>query len=565
MDRLIQGLSASEGIVTGPVWVYTPIALSYTVRHDCDPGEEIDRINEARQSAHTQLLALQQKTREQLGEKEARIFEAHLLILDDPDLKTMIEGLLTVEKMCAEEAVSQSVEQYAQSLLALDSPYFRERAHDVRDVGRRMLYCLQGIDLADTVQPDSPVIILAEDLTPSDTVQFDPQTILGFCTMKGGPTSHTAILARSLNVPAIVSAPLNLAQIEEGTTAILDGGAGTLLLAPDQAQLAHAQGAMRQQAATWENYLQHANQPAVTLDGKQIEVVANIGSLADAHQAVEYGAEGVGLLRTEFMYIDRDEMPSFSDQVQQYRQIAQVMGSRPIVVRTLDIGGDKNVPYLGFADEANPFLGWRAIRMMDERAELFEEQYRALLTGFAGCDLRIMLPMVSQIEEVIAARALLEQAKEKVDELPAKLQFGIMVEVPSTALLAEAFAQHVDFFSIGTNDLTQYTLAVDRTNERVAKLASPFHPAVIRLIAMTIEGAHKQGKWVGLCGGMAGDPLAAPLLVGLGLDEFSMAPGSIPVVKHALRQLDTARCVQAAADVLVMQTTSEVLEYLRTR
>ena len=568
MSKKILGLPASNGIVSGPVWIYRPIQLSYKTKNFCDPQEELSRLDNAVGVAKKQLQGLMLKTKDQIGEEEAQILEAHKLILEDPELKNLVIDLLENKRINAEAAVDQSIEQYANSLQALDSEYFRERAQDVRDVGRRLILCLQGVKTSDAKMPENPVIILADELTPSDTVQFDPNIILGFCTIRGGPTSHTAILARSLNVPAIVSAKFKLEEVLENSLAIMNGSDGYLLLNPEKKQVTKAKKALMQQEEIWQKHLSNAHKPAITLDHQEIEVVANIGSAEDAQKAIEFGAEGVGLLRTEFLYINHEELPSFDDQVKAYRQISNIMGDRPVVIRTLDIGGDKNVPYLDFKDEQNPFLGWRAIRMIGERPDIFEVQLKALLTGFSGSDLRIMLPMVSQIEEVENAKSIfnnvVDDLKRNENFVHPKLQFGIMVEIPSTALMVESFADHVDFFSIGTNDLAQYTLAVDRTNERVANLASPFNSAVIKLIAMTIKGAHKNNRWVGLCGEMAGNPLATPLLIGLGLDEFSMAPNSIPRIKHIIRSLEKEKCQQIAHEVLRKQKTKDIMALLES-
>ncbi len=387
--------------------------------------------------------------------------------------------------------------------------------------------------------------------------------------MRGGPTSHTAILSRSLGVPAVVSAPVPVDEIENGILLILDGGTGDVTLGPTLAELDKA----KQRQAVWlqerASQLSAVMRPATTRDDHTVEVVANIGSVADARSALEQGAEGVGLFRTEFLYLDRESLPSEAEQTGTYRETFKIMGWRPVVVRTLDIGGDKAVNYLGVTAEPNPFLGWRAIRMIRERPDVLENQMRALLVagGQTNADLRIMLPMVSSIAEVERAREILDTACEQLraegKPVAEKVQFGIMVEVPSAAILAEHFAQKVDFFSIGTNDLTQYTLAVDRTNERVAALASPYHPAVLRLIDVTIKAAHAHGKWVGLCGELAGDVMAVPILLGLGLDEFSMASSSIPGVKAAIRRWTLTECQKVAAHALSLPTAIEVIDFLK--
>jgi phosphoenolpyruvate-protein phosphotransferase len=562
----VRGLPASPGIAIGEGWVYRPLAYKVERRQSCDPQVEGARLEEALAQARTRLVELHARTLAGIGGQEAAIFEAHQLFLDDPEFKAAIQKMLEEMRINAEAAVEEAVERFAREMEGLEDEYFRARAQDIRDVGRNIIYGLLGISPSDLQLPDKPVIIVAEDLAPSDTVQFERQRILGFCTVRGGPTSHTAILARSLGVPAAVCVPLELSEVENHPSLVLDGSEGTLAIDPGPEELAQAKQAQSAWLSKFKAQILAASQAAVTRDGYAVEVVANIGSADDARQALEYGAEGVGLLRTEFLYLDRKSLPSEAEQIAVYRRIFEVMGGRPMVVRTLDIGGDKAVEYLGLRQEPNPFLGWRAIRMIGERPEVLRSQFRALLQAGREADLRIMVPMVSSLDEVRQARRLLNEARQSLlDEgLPAadKVQFGIMVEVPAAALLAEPVSEIVDFFSIGTNDLTQYTLAVDRTNERVAHLASPFHPAVIRLIAMTIEAAHAQGKWVGLCGEMAGDPLATALLLGLGLDEFSMAPTSIPAVKQAIKGLEVQACRKIAAQALELSTTQEVIEFL---
>ncbi|MFZ6020683.1 MAG: phosphoenolpyruvate--protein phosphotransferase [Chloroflexota bacterium] len=573
-----QGLPASPGIAIGPALIYRTEKVAFTEERVDDPRIEWRLLEQAIRKAHTQLTALEERARKVAGEEEAAIFEAHRLFLDDEELLEKLRGLVLEERLNAKAAVHHAFEQYAEALLALEEEYFQARAQDLRDVAQRVMRCLEGDGEEERLENSAePIILVAEDLTPSDTIRFDREQILGIVTARGGPTSHTAILARAMGVPAVVSAPFDLNDIRSGTLAILNGNSGTFNVGPTLHELEVARREKEEWDARRRAELSQAEQPAITRDGAfRAEVVANIGSVEDAEQAIRFAAEGVGLFRTEFLYLQRSSMPSLADQVRAYRRVFEVMGERPVVVRTLDIGGDKEVPYLGTEKEPNPFLGWRAIRMIRERPDVLENQFLALLQA-AGqvtaegipCDLRIMLPMVSSVAEVERAREIYEEAwaalQAEGKPLPEKVQFGIMVEVPSAALLADHFAPLVDFFSIGTNDLTQYTLAVDRTNERVSVLASPYHPAVLRLIKMTIGAAHAHGKWVGLCGELAGDPLAVPLLVGLHLDEFSMAPSSIPTIKDLIRRWTLPACEEVARQCLQFSLAADVIEYLKSQ
>jgi phosphoenolpyruvate-protein phosphotransferase len=573
-----QGLPASPGIAIGPALIYRTEKVAFTEERVDDPRIEWRLLEQAIRKAHTQLTALEERARKVAGEEEAAIFEAHRLFLDDEELLEKLRALVLEERLNAKAAVHHAFEQYAEALLALEEEYFQARAQDLRDVAQRVMRCLEGDGEEERLENSAePIILVAEDLTPSDTIRFDREQILGIVTARGGPTSHTAILARAMGVPAVVSAPFDLNDIRSGTLAILNGSSGTFNVGPTLHELEVARKEKEEWDARRRAELSQAEQPAITKDGAfRAEVVANIGSVEDAEQAIRFAAEGVGLFRTEFLYLQRSSMPSLADQVRAYRRVFEVMGERPVVVRTLDIGGDKEVPYLGTEKEPNPFLGWRAIRMIRERPDVLENQFSALLLA-AGhvtaegipCDLRIMLPMVSSVAEVERAREIYEEAwaalQAEGKPLPEKVQFGIMVEVPSAALLADHFARLVDFFSIGTNDLTQYTLAVDRTNERVSVLASPYHPAVLRLIEMTIGAAHAHGKWVGLCGELAGDPLAVPLLVGLHLDEFSMAPSSIPTIKDLIRRWTLPACEEVARQCLQFSLAADVIEYLKSQ
>lgn len=564
----IKGVPASAGIAIGKPWIYRPAQAAVKRRSIADVDQELERFEAARQEALQQLGDLATKTRAEIGQAEAEIFEAHQLFLEDDELIKAITHTVQSEKICAEAAVDAAIAAAAAQLSALEDDYFRARAIDLRDVGRRLVNLLLGVDTGLRDFPAYPVVVLAEDLTPSDTMQFEKSKLLALVTVQGGPTSHTAILAGSMGIPALVSVPVDLAAAERSPQVIVDGSTGQLILDPHPDLLAAKQAEQAQLHAKHSAAEARSHEAAITLDGHVVEIVANIGNLEGAQKALQHGAEGVGLFRTEFLFLDREQMPTEEEQTQAYRQIFEVLRGKPVVVRTLDIGGDKAVPYLGFKDEANPFLGWRAIRMMDGRSDVLLSQLRALLRAGVDADLRIMVPMVSRLTEVEQARSLLQLAQEQLQNegLPAcqTPQFGIMVEVPSAALVAEHIAPVVDFFSIGTNDLTQYTMAVDRTNERVVHIASTFHPGVLRLIQITIEAAHHHGKWVGLCGEFASNPAAVPLLLGLGLDEFSMSPVHIPNIKDLVRGWSMDECRKIARHALSLPKAAAVEAYLKS-
>lgn len=559
------GIPAAYGLASGPGVIWNTNEFAYPRTYANDPAVERQRLLDARDKAKEEISSLETKISINIETGETNIFKAHRMFVDDVALLKKVEQLL-LTGLNAEACWMDAIESFALLLDGLPDPTLKARAADIRDVGRRVLSHLLGIPVLE-IRLASPAVIIASDLTPSQTANLDKNQVLAFCLEKGGPTSHTAILAKAFGIPAVVGLGPTILSITPGSFLLVDGDQGRITINPDEPTRIAFQALSTKSKINQIEAQEKADQPAVTLDRVKVEVVANIGGLEDAQAATKLGAEGVGLFRTEFLYLNRQQLPDETEQVKVYRQVFEAIGKKPIVVRTLDIGGDKAVPYIGFPEEANPFLGWRAIRMNDSRSDVFLGQVRALLQAGYDKDLRIMVPMVSNIEEITNARKLIDEAGMQLQKegLPRaqNVQFGIMVEIPSTAIIADRLALSLDFFSIGTNDLTQYTLAADRTNTRVAHLASPFHPAVIRLIQMTIQAAHTHQKWVGLCGEMAGDIMAVPLLLGLGLDEFSMSPSLIPAIKRAIRKCEQTECRKLAERILTLTSTSEVISVLK--
>ena len=565
-SKTINGIPAAPGLAHGKTIIVTQEQLDIPNYEVQDIEKESQRLMEACAKGQEELSAFKDDVGERSKSNEAQIFEAHRMILEDVALldraKKSIQAGINAEK-----AWMDSIEYFAQMLEAIPDETLSSRAVDIRDVGRRVLGHLLGVSVGGTVLTH-PSVILGDDLTPSDTVSLDKDLVLGFATARGGPTSHTAILAKAFGLPAVVGLGEEVLSIPNGTMVMVDGNLGTVMVTPDEATLAAFIEKEKVEEAEQAVARDAAQARAVTADGERVEVVANVGGVSDAPLGIKNGAEGVGLFRTEFLYLDRNALPTVEEQVEAYKAVFDIYAGLPIVVRTLDIGGDKVIPYLDLPKELNPFLGWRGVRMLDGAEEIFLQQFKALLQAGIGADLRIMVPMVSGLAEIRAAKAVMEKAKAelKAEGKPFtdKVQFGIMVEVPSAALMADRLAKEVDFFSIGTNDLTQYTTAVDRTNSNVAHLANPLNPAVLTLIKRTIDCAHAEGKWVGLCGELAGEPLAAPILLGLGLDEFSMSPARVPVIKRVMKSLRKADCVPFADEVLALNDAEEVMKASET-
>ncbi len=564
--KTIQGIGASAGFAVGPVFLYTDALPSIEPKRVDSVEAELIRLRAALEKVGEKLEALEVETAAKVGKAEAEVFAAHRLFLVDPSFTGEIEKSIHEHNIQAEAAVQGVALKLRETFEAMQDDYFRARAADIMDVGGQVIRELMGISARGLEQITSPVIVLADELVPSATARMDASLVLGLVTSRGGKSGHAAILARSLGIPAIVGAGPEILKIDPGASIIIDGGAGTILLEADpQTQQEYLQR-KKQQQARLSHALTDAAQPAVTLDGVRVEVAGNIGSMAEAGRVVEFGGEGVGLLRTEFLFLDRLTAPSEEEQFQTYAGISDKLGNRPLIIRTLDVGGDKPLPYLPVPSEDNPFLGNRGVRLCLGRPDLFKIQLRAILRAAHGREIRIMFPMVTTVGEVRAARALIAEARDEIVAAGGQAgtpQVGIMVEVPAAALTSDLLAAEVDFFSIGTNDLTQYTLAVDRTNPSVQNIADHFHPSVLRLIRLTIQQAHEHGVWVGLCGELAGDPLATPLLLGMGLDEFSMSSASIPFVKGVIRRWSKEEAVALVDSALGQEDAQAVVAFLQ--
>ena len=563
-ESQLRGVAASDGIAIGSAYCYVPPDLTVPKRKPETNELELALFNAALVQARNELRNLMV---ERIGEKEAAIFDAHLMILDDPAflkrIRKEVEGGQIVE-----QAVINAAKDLANMLAGMTNEMFAARAMDMRDVGRRILRILLSLPDCALSSMDTPSIVIAHDLTPSDTASLNPELTQGFCTVAGGLTSHSAILARNLGFPAIVALGDDLVEsIPAGTPLVLDGQAGILFINPSASTVE----IYRKKKDERENRIQQirsiATKPAETADDIRVEVAANIGDLASAHDAVKYGAEGVGLLRTEFLYLDETQPPTEEKQYNIYRQIFEVLGHRPVIVRTLDIGGDKPPSYMLFPTEMNPFLGWRAIRISLDRLELFKTQLRAILRATEGYQARIMFPMIVDLDEPRQARKVVEEVEKELEAehrpFAQDVPIGIMVETPAAAVLIDVLAEASDFFSLGTNDLTQYTLAVDRGNAAIFALYQPLHPSLLRLIKQTIDLAHSKGKWVGMCGELAGMPKAIPVLLGMGLDEFSMGPRAIPEAKFLIGKLDAEKSCQITEKALSFVTAAEIESFMQ--
>ncbi|MGX7351926.1 phosphoenolpyruvate-protein phosphotransferase [Enterococcus canis] len=568
MVEMLKGIAASDGVAVAKAYLLVQPDLSFQKVSVEDTAAEEARLDAALAESTTELQAIREKAAQSLGEEEAQVFDAHLMVLSDPEMVGQIKDQIKNSKVNAEAALKDVTDMFIGMFEAMDdNPYMQERAADIRDVAKRVLAHLLGVTLPNPSMINEEVVVVAHDLTPSDTAQLDRTYVKAFVTDIGGRTSHSAIMARSLEIPAIVGTKEITSKVKAGDILAVNGIDGDVYIDPTDAQKAEVEkiGAdYAAQKAEW-NKLKEAE--TVSADGKHVELSANIGTPKDLDGVHNNGAEGIGLYRTEFLYMDAPDFPSEDDQFNAYKTVLEGMGDKPVVVRTMDIGGDKELPYLKLPHEMNPFLGYRALRIsLSELGDgMFRTQLRALLRASVHGNLRIMFPMVATLKEFRAAKAKFDEEKQKLISEGVKvsdtIQVGIMIEIPAAAVLADKFAKEVDFFSVGTNDLIQYTMAADRMNEQVSYLYQPYNPSILRLIKNVIDAAHKEGKWAGMCGEMAGDQTAIPLLLGMGLDEFSMSATSILKSRSLIKRLDTKKMAELADRALnECDTMEEVVE-----
>lgn len=514
MSKLINGIAASDGVAIAKAYLLVEPDLSFTNEKVTDTDAEIQKFRNALEASKIELTKIRNNAEKQLGPDKAAIFDAHLLVLDDPELIQPIEDKIANEKVSAPEALDEVTSQFITIFESMDNEYMRERAADIRDVSKRVLAHLLGVELPNPSMIDESVIIVGNDLTPSDTAQLNKEFVQGFVTNIGGRTSHSAIMSRSLEIAAVVGTKSVTKEVKQGDMVIVDGITGDVIVDPTEDELIAYQNKRERFFEDKKELQKLRDAETVTIDGEHAELAANIGTPDDLYGVMENGAEGIGLYRTEFLYMGRDQMPTEDEQFEAYKKVLETMKDKRVVVRTLDIGGDKELPYLNLPKEMNPFLGYRAIRLCLDQQDIFRTQLRALLRASAYGKLNIMFPMVATINEFRDAKAILLEEKENLKndghDVSDEIELGIMVEIPSTAALADIFAKEVDFFSIGTNDLIQYTMAADRMSERVSYLYQPYNPAILRLVKQVIEASHKEGKWTGMCGEMAGDETAIP-------------------------------------------------------
>lgn len=569
MTKMLKGIAASDGIAAAKAYMLVQPDLSFSETSIDDPEAEIKRLDDAVEASKSELELIKQKATENLGEEEAQVFEAHLTILADPELLGQIKDKIKNDKVNAEAALKSVTDMFIEMFEAMtDNAYMQERAGDIRDVTKRIMSHLLGVTLPNPALIQEEVVIVAHDLTPSDTAQLDRNYVKGFITDIGGRTSHSAIMSRTLEIPAVVGSGSATTDIQEGEMVIIDGINGDALVDPTDAELADYKQKAADFAAQKEEWARLKDAKSVSADGKEVLLGANIGTPDDVSSANDNGAEAVGLFRSEFLYMNSNELPTEDEQYEAYKAALEGMSGKQVVVRTMDIGGDKELPYLPLPEEQNPFLGYRAIRICLNRQDIFRTQLRALLRASKYGRLAIMFPMIATVQEFKDAKAIFEEEKANLVasgvEVSDDIQVGMMMEIPAAAMIADKLAKYADFFSIGTNDLIQYSMAADRGNERVSYLYQPYNPSILRLIKNIIDASHKEGKWTGMCGEMAGDQIAVPLLLGLGLDEFSMSATSILKTRSLIKKLDSKE-MKELADKAVSdcETVDEVVSLVK--
>ena len=565
MSKLIKGIAASDGVAIAKAYLLVEPDLTFDKNEKVTDVEgEVAKFNNAIEASKVELTKIRNNAEVQLGADKAAIFDAHLLVLDDPELIQPIQDKIKNENANAATALTDVTTQFVTIFESMDNEYMKERAADIRDVSKRVLSHILGVELPNPSMIDESVVIVGNDLTPSDTAQLNKEFVQGFATNIGGRTSHSAIMSRSLEIPAIVGTKSITQEAKQGDMIIVDGLNGDVIVNPTEDELIAYQDKRERYFADKKELQKLRDADTVTVDGVHAELAANIGTPNDLPGVIENGAQGIGLYRTEFLYMGRDQMPTEEEQFEAYKEVLEAMDGKRVVVRTLDIGGDKELSYLNLPEEMNPFLGYRAIRLCLAQQDIFRPQLRALLRASVYGKLNIMFPMVATINEFREAKAILLEEKENLKneghDISDDIELGIMVEIPATAALADVFAKEVDFFSIGTNDLIQYTLAADRMSERVSYLYQPYNPSILRLVKQVIEASHKEGKWTGMCGEMAGDETAIPLLLGLGLDEFSMSATSILKARRQINGLSKNEMTELANRAVDCATQEEVIE-----
>ncbi len=559
---MLSGIGASDGICIGKVYKYEQVELVVVKSDVSDVAAELVRFDGALASSVKEIQAIKDKTAETMDEETAAIFGAHIEILGDPELIGGVKSMIESDAVNADFALKTVSDNFVAIFEAMDNEYIRERAADIKDVSKRLLMHIQGVKGASLADINEEVVVVAKDLTPSDTAQLDKNLVLGFITNVGGRTSHSAIMARTLEIPAIVGTNDGFEQLEDGQLVMLNGATGEIVVSPTEDEIAEYKEKMAEIAEQKAIWAQYKEKKTVTKDGLHIDLAANIGSPEDVEGVLANGGEGIGLYRTEFLYMGKPDFPTEEEQLSAYKDVLENMSGKPVVVRTLDIGGDKELDYLEMEKEMNPFLGNRALRLCLNKPEMFKVQIRALLRASVYGDLHIMFPMIATIDEFRAAKAFLKEVEAELKaegvEVADDYKLGIMIEIPAAAVAADIFAREVDFFSIGTNDLIQYTFAADRMNENVSYLYQPFNPSLLRLIKMVTSAAHKEGKWAGMCGEMAGEAAALPLLIGLGLDELSMSAPGILRARYLASKMVKSDCEALVEKALLASNQDEV-------